>query len=60
MPELFSAVVPHFVKQIGPVLGLVSFAAFIVLLVLYVLRALEIRRLRRAAPFLADKNGRPK
>ena len=45
---------------LASVLGLVSFVAFIALLVLYVLRAVEIRRLRRDAPFLADKNGRPK
>jgi uncharacterized protein YggT (Ycf19 family) len=52
--------VPHFVREIGPVFSFISFAAFLALLVLYVLRAIEIRRLRRAAPFLAEKNGRPK
>ena len=60
MTELFGDAVPYFVRQVGPVLGLISFAAFVVLLVLYVLRALEIRRLRRAAPFLAEKNGKAK
>jgi len=50
--------VPHFVKEIGPIFGFVSFGVFVALLVLYVLRALEIRRLRRAAPFLAQRNGR--
>jgi hypothetical protein len=49
---------PHFVKEIGPVFGFVSFGVFLALLVLYVLRALEIRRLRRVAPFLAERNGR--
>ncbi len=53
------AAVPTLVKDLGPILGLVSFAGFVVLVVLYVMRSMEIRRLRRAAPFLAEGNGRP-
>jgi len=50
---------PELVKDVGPILGLVSFAIFASLLVLYVVRAREIRRLRRMAPFLNEDNGRP-
>jgi hypothetical protein len=50
---------PELVKDVGPILGLVSFAIFASLLVLYVVRAREIRRLRRMAPFLTEDNGRP-
>lgn len=51
---------PAWVKDVGPILGLVSFGVFLALLTLYVVRAIEIRRLRRDAPFLAEANGRPK
>ena len=50
---------PHLVKEIGPIFGLVSFAVFASLLVLYTLKAREIRKLRKAAPFLAESNGNP-
>jgi hypothetical protein len=50
---------PTLVKDIGPILGLVSFAVFLTLLVLYVLKAREIRQVRKAAPFLAEGNGKP-
>jgi hypothetical protein len=50
---------PELVKDVGPILGLVSFAVFAGLVVLYVVRAREIRRLRRMAPFLTEENGRP-
>ncbi len=52
-------VLPELVKDVGPIVGLVSFAVFAGLLVLYVVRAREIRRLRRMAPFLTEDNGRP-
>ena len=50
---------PTIVKDLGPILGLVSFAAFITLLVLFILRTLELRKLRRDAPFLFETNGQP-
>jgi hypothetical protein len=50
---------PTFIKDIGPIIGLVSFAAFICLLVLYLHGLRELRRLRRDAPFLAEQNGSP-
>ena len=48
---------PAVVKDLGPIFGLFSFAVFIALLGLYVRRTLEMRRLRRLAPFLAERNG---
>ncbi len=50
---------PTLVKDLGPILGLVSFALFLSLLVLYILKAREIRQVRKAAPFLAEGNGKP-
>jgi hypothetical protein len=50
---------PQLVRDLGPILGLVSFAVFLSLLVLYIVRAREIRKLRKEAPFLAESNGNP-
>jgi hypothetical protein len=50
---------PQLVRDLGPILGLVSFAVFLSLLVLYIVRAREIRKLRKEAPFLAESNGKP-
>jgi hypothetical protein len=55
---MLAATLPKWVEDVGGVAGFVSCALLVVLLVLYVLRALEIRRLRKAMPFLADpQNG---
>jgi hypothetical protein len=51
------AALPQLVRDLGPILGLVSFAVFLSLLVLYIVRAREIRKLRKEAPFLAESNG---
>jgi hypothetical protein len=53
------AAVPHVIKEIGPIFGFISFPIFVGLVVVYVIRALEIRRLRRAMPFLSNGNGQP-
>jgi hypothetical protein len=50
---------PHVIKEIGPIFGFISLAVFVGLVVVYVRRALEIRRLRRAMPFLSNGNGQP-
>jgi hypothetical protein len=44
-------------KDLGPIVGFVSFAVFIVLAGLYIRKMREIRQLRRDAPFLAGRNG---